>query len=196
MPKNNYYLYETFGEKSKFYFDKFPYIEYDILGNGDKEKIKNFFKRFDFREKIRKYGSIYTKWIVRDDDTPQIIAHKLYGSTHYYWIVLMINKMIDPTFDFPMTDEELSEYVDKKYGVENRRAFHHWESEATPEVGTLPEGIIVDETYPYKKDIDNFEYELKKNDARRHILLLNPDYLEQVLDELDKILTSKFTRVK
>jgi hypothetical protein len=196
MAKKDYYLYETFGEKSKFFFDGFPYIDYDILNNGDKKKIKNFFKRFDFREKIRKYGSIYTKWIVRDEDTPQIIAHKLYNSTHYYWIILMINKMADPIFDFPMTDEELTEYVDSKYGVENRRAFHHWESIDSAEVGSLPAGIIVDETYPVKIDIDNYEYELKKNDAKRHILMLDPRYLQQVLDELDTILTSKFTRVK
>ena len=192
----NQYKFEVFGERSKFYFNKFPYVDYDILGDGEKRKIKNFFKRFDFREKIRKYGTIYTKWVVRDEDTPEIIAHKLYNSTHYYWIVLMINKMVDPVFDFPMTEEELNEYVDGKYGVENRRAFHHWESVDTAELGDLPDGIIVDETYPHRIDVDNFEYELKKNDDNRHILLLEPRYLGQVLDELETILTSNFTRVK
>jgi len=196
MAKKDYYLYETFGEKSKFFFDGFPYINYDILGNGDKQKIKNFFKRFDFRNSVRKFGTIYIKWIVRDEDTPQIIAHKLYNSTHYYWIILMINQMIDPTFDFPMTGEELSEYVDAKYGVEHRRSLHHWESVSSEEVGSLPEGIIVDETYPVKKDIDNYEYELIKNDNKRHILMLEPRYLQQVIDELSTILTSNFTRVK
>ena len=190
------YLFETFGEKSKFFFNGFPYVEYDILGDGEKQKIRNFLKRFDFREKVRKFGSIYTKWVVRDEDTPHIIAHKLYNSTHYYWIILMINKIQDPVFDFPMLESELYAYVDRKYGVENRRAFHHWESVASEEVGSLPEGIIVDDTYGTKVDIDNFEYELKANDAKRHILMLKPDYLEAVLAELDTILTSKFTRVK
>lgn len=196
MANNKYYKYETFGEKSKFFFNGFPYVDYDILGDGEKQKIKNFFKRFDFRNNIRKYGSIYTKWVVRDEDTPYIIAHRLYNSTHYYWIVLMINKMIDPTFDFPMNDRELNEYVDKKYGVENRRALHHWESVDTAEVADLPAGYIVDETYPHKIDVDNFEYELKKNDDNRHILLLDPLYLDVVLSELDTILSSKFTKVK
>lgn len=190
------YLFETFGEKSKFFFNEFPYVDYDILGDGEIQKIRNFLKRFDFRENIRQFGSIYTKWVVRDEDTPHIIAHKLYNSTHYYWIVLMINKIIDPVFDFPMVDTELNNYVDKKYGVENRRAFHHWESVASEEVGSLPAGIIVDSTYGAKVDIDNFEYELQKNDARRHLLLLKPEYLEAVLAELNTVLTSKFTRVK
>ena len=196
MARKTFYKYESFGERSKFFFKGFPYVDYDILGNGEQNKIKNFLRRFDFREKVRKYGSIYTKWVVRDEDTPQIIAHKLYGSTHYYWIVLMINKMLDPTFDFPMTTYELNEYVDAKYGVENRRALHHYESRDTGAVGDLPDGIWVDDTYPARIEVDNFEYELAENDKKRHILLLKPEYLEQVLDELKNILNSKFTRVK
>lgn len=190
------YKFETFGERSKFFFRDFPYIDYDILGDNEQTNIKNFFKRFDFREKIRTYGSIYTKWIVRDDDTPHIIAHKLYNSTHYYWIVLMINRMMNPDFDFPMNDNELNEYIDKKYGVQNTRAFHHWESIDTGDVADLPSDIIVDDNYPHKIDVDNTEYELKLNDSKRHILLLKPEYLEQVLDELETILKSDFTKVK
>lgn len=193
---NKFYKFETFGEKSKFFFKGFPYVEYDILDNGEKNKIKNFFRRFDFTEKVRKYGSIYTKWIVKDEDTPQVIADKLYNSTHYYWIVLMINKMADPMFDFPMTEKEVHEYTEKKYGVENLRAFHHWESVDTADIADLPSGIIVDETYPSKIDVDNLEYELTKNDNKRHILLLKPEYLSSVLSELETILSSNFTRVR
>lgn len=196
MARRNFYKYEAFGERTKFFFNGFPYVNYDILGNGEKTRIRNFFKRFDFRNKVRQYGSIYTKWVVRDEDTPQIIAHKLYNSTHYYWIVLMINQMRDPTFDFPMTDLELSDYVDKKYGVENRRALHHYESRSTGEVIHLPDGVIVDETYPYKVEVDNYEHELAQNDAKRHILMLKPEYLEQVLDELSTILSTNFRRVR
>ena len=189
------YKYEQFSERSRFFFNKFPYINYDILGNGDKQKIRNFFKRFDFRENVRKFGSIYTKWIIREDDSPQIIAHKLYGSTHYYWIVLMINKMIDPNFDFPMTERELNLFVEKKYGVENKRAFHHFISVDTGDIADLPDGIIVDSLYPHKVNIDNLEYELKLNDSKRHILLLKPEYLDDVLAELETILTSEFQMV-
>jgi hypothetical protein len=193
---SNFYKFESFGEKTRFFFNGFPYVEYDILGNGEKNKIRNFLRRFDFTERVRKFGSIYTKWIVREEDTPQVIAHKLYNSTHYYWIILMINKMHDPTFDFPMTELELTAYVDRKYGVENRRALHHYESRDTGDVADLPDGIWVDETYPSKEEVDNFEYEYKLNDDKRHILMLKPEYLEQVLQELSNIMNSKFTRVK
>jgi len=189
------YEFELFGEKARFFFDKFPYVEYDILGNGSYKKIKNFFKRFDFREKVLKYGSIYTKWVVRDDDTPQVIAHKLYGSTHYYWIVLMINRIIDPNFDFPLAYRELEAYIDKKYGSK-KHDVHHYESVDTGDIADLPDGIIVDETYPHKKAISNYEYEVNKNDKKRHILLLRPEYLEDVLLELETILESDFRRVR
>ena len=48
----SFYQYETFGEKSRFFFNGFKYIDYDILGNGQKVKIKNFFKRFDFNSPV------------------------------------------------------------------------------------------------------------------------------------------------
>ena len=192
----NTYKYEANSERSRWFFQKFPLISYDILGNGEKQKIKNFFKRFDFRENVRKFGSIYTKWIITENDSPQIIAHKLYGSTHYYFIILMINKMIDPNFDFPMTERELNLYVEKKYGIENKRGFHHWESVDTGDIADLPDGIIVDSLYPHKIDVDNLEYELKLNDEKRHILLLKPEYLDEVLAELETILTSGFQKVK
>lgn len=192
----NYYNYEQFGEKSKFFFKDFPYIEYDILGNGEKQKIKNFFKRFDFRQKIKKVGSIYTKWVVRDEDSPQVIAHKLYESTHYYWIVLMINTMTDPNFSFPMTDRELFKYVERKYGIDKTYSTHHYESIDTGDIADLPSGIIVDKDYPHKKEINNIDFEILENDNRRKILILKPEYLEQVLEELETILQSGFTRVK
>ena len=194
--KNIFGDYEKFGEQSRFYFGKFPYIDYDILGDDEKKKIRNIFKRFDFRENIRKYGSIFTKWILRDDDTPEIIAHKLYGSTHYFWIVLMINKMFDPYFDFPMQEDMVHAYTEKKYGVENIHRTHHYESEETADPTTLPAGIIVDETYPHRVAISNLDHEIKMNDSRREILLLNPEYLEDVLAEFNTIMESGFQYIK
>lgn len=194
--KNIFNDYERFGEKSRFYFDRFPYIDYDILGDGEKNKIKNIFKRFDFRKNIQKYGSIFTKWIVRDDDTPEIIAHKLYGSTHYFWIVLMINKIFDPYFEFPMNEDMVHAYTEKKYGIENIHSIHHYESVETADRTTLPAGIIVDETYPHKIGISNIDYEIRKNDNRREILLLNPEYLEDVLNEFNTIMESDFRYIK
>lgn len=195
MP-SNFYQFERFGEKSKFFFKGFPYIDYDILGDGNKQQIKNFFKRFDFKQKVKSLGSIYIKWVVRDEDTPQVIAHKLYNSTHYYWIILMINSMNDPTFSFPMAEPELYRYTEKKYGVENIHSLHHYESVDTGDIADLPNGIIVDAEYPHKKSISNIEYEVVSNDKKRKILMLKPVYLEQVLSELETILKSKFTRVK
>ncbi len=170
--------YERFAEKSRFYFRNFPYVSY-----GDNIRIKNFLRRFDFRQRVKKLGSIYIRWLVRDEDTPQVIAHKLYNSTHYYWIVLMINSMHDPVFSFPMAERELSAYVDKKYGEEGKYDTHHYENE---------KGIIVDKNYGGKtKEINNLEYELRENDRRRKILLLKPEYLEQVLQELEDIFRKK-----
>jgi hypothetical protein len=34
---------------------------------------------------------------MRDTDTPEIIAHKLYGDPNKYWIILLANQILDPS---------------------------------------------------------------------------------------------------
>ena len=188
---SKYYQFESMKESSKFFFKDFPVIQYDVLNNGQKVEVKNFLRRFDFIEKIKRNASIYIKWVVRDEDTPQVISHKLYNSTHYYWIVLMINNMLDPYFSFPLNDDELYKYTEVKYGIENVHVLHHYESVDTAEIQDLPKGIIVDEDYPHKVLISNLEYEVKNNDTKRKIMMLKPEYLEQVVSEMNNIFQTR-----
>lgn len=192
----NYAQFELYHEADSYYFKPFPYIGYDINGDGETINIKNFFKRFDFLDSVRKHGSIYIEWIVRDEDTPEIIAHKTYGTTHAYWIVLMINLMNDPTFSWPLTTRSLNDYIVAKYGKDNIRDTHHYESVDTGDEYDLHDGIIVDETYPHKITVTNEEYELKKNDAKRRIRILKNEYYHLVKNEWENLGKSKFKQVR
>jgi len=193
---DNYAQYELFYDKENYYFKPFPYVNYDINGNGNTMKIKNFLKRFDFLKLVRENGSIYIKWVVRDEDTSEIIAHKMYGSSHFYWVILMLNRMVDPTFSWPMTSDDLHDYVMKKYGEENIYNHHHWESVDTGDEYDLPNGIIVDETYPHKISISNNDYELIKNDEKREILILKKEYIHLVKEEWKVLGQTNFTKVR
>ena len=181
--------YELFGEKSKFFFLNFPLISYDIQGNNQPILIKDFLRRFKFLGSIVSNASSYVKWTVREQDTPYNIADKLYGSTQYFWIVLMFNSMIDPVFSFPLTDNELYAYVVKKYGEDKIYNVHHYISVANSALGSLPAGIIVDGTYPTKEIVSNYEYETTINDNKREIFILKPEYIEEVLKEFTSITT-------
>lgn len=184
-----------FFEKDEFLFNEYPVVDYDIKKDGQTQAIRNYLKRFSFRESIRDTAASYSEWIVRDEDTPEIIAHKLYGSTHYYWLIMLLNLILDPLFGWPLTDRELYQFVEAKYGAAGIRAHHHWESDDPVEIKDLPAGIIVDERYHRKVSITNYAYEYNLNEAKRNIKLLKPEYLPDVLSEWQKIKESEFTEV-
>ena len=66
---------------------------------------------------------------MKDSDTPEIIAHKIYGDAFRAWIVLLFNNIIDPKYDFPMKEEVLNAYIEKKYSqtiTQAKATIHHY----------------------------------------------------------------------
>jgi len=97
------------------YFSKFPKIYHSFDDYKTAEIITNILTRFSLEEKIKENTSVYYEYDIREGDTPEIIASKIYNSPERHWIVLMLNDMIDPIFDWPMQYETLNKYIDAKY---------------------------------------------------------------------------------
>lgn len=100
------------------FFSKFPALTYDFaLLQGEKvakpEIVTDIFKRIAIKQNLEKVAAIFTAYTVKDTDTPDIIAHKLYGSSQLHWLVMLPNEIINPFFDWPMTDAELHIFVNK-----------------------------------------------------------------------------------
>lgn len=184
----------TLLEKRKFYFRDFPKVNY-VLDEETKE-VTNFLHRWAFRKVIKENAAAYSAWIIRDQDTMFSISQKLYGSQHYYWIVLMMNDIIDPIFGWPLTDSDLRKYVQAKYGEENIYSIHHYEAGESGDISALEVGTIVSVDYPYTKTtVNNYDYEAELNEAKRKIKLLKPEYLDTVNRERESILANKFNRI-
>jgi hypothetical protein len=99
------------------FFDKFPTISYSLSGKKypDYQIITNILFRTAFiREALDKKTS-YTEYIIRDGDTPDILANKIYGDSEAYWIILYANEIIDPQYDWPMTTTVFNKYIADKY---------------------------------------------------------------------------------
>jgi hypothetical protein len=183
-------------EKSNFYFNRFPIVDYHLKG-VDRPTL-DFIHRWAFRKHIKENAASYSKWIIRDEDSIFSIAQTIYGSQHHFWIIMMMNDMIDPIFDWPLDNRDLIEYVKKKYGAENIYEPHHLEAvgaEGNDDINVLPSGTIVSNNYTADKvTVSNFDYESRLNEEKRNIKLLLPEYLETVLREKSEILSSNFNR--
>ena len=100
------------------YFYNFPttyYINSD--DNSDFDVVTDITKRVAFEEEFKKNSAAYIKFVVTDEDTPEIIAFKFYGDVEKHWIVLMMNDIIDPQFDWPMKERDLIKFIDNKYSA-------------------------------------------------------------------------------
>ena len=78
-----------------------------------------------------------------------------------------------------MTYFDLQKFVNKKYGVANINATHHYEDADKYEVDSTASGATA---------ITNFIHEETLNDAKRNLTVIRPEYVNNVVNEFKKLL--------
>lgn len=113
------------------FFSKFPLISYDIAGKklSNYEFVTNIFVRFRIIKEVLGNISSYYEYIIKDGDTPEILADKVYGDPEAHWIILMANEIVDAQYDWPLNSRDFKKYIIGKYGsVEAAKTtIHHYE---------------------------------------------------------------------
>jgi hypothetical protein len=97
------------------YFAKFPSINYSYTAEEDIKTSVDILKRIGIRENIKNDFAVWEKYTVVDGEKPETLAHKLYGSSTLHWVVLMMNEMIDPYHEWPMSSNQLDRMIEKEY---------------------------------------------------------------------------------
>lgn len=160
-----------------YYFNSlYPTINYDPTGNGITKEIQDILIRVIARSSVIERKTGVTKYTVKDGDSPELLANRLYGSPKYYWVILLVNKIYDRYYEWPMSTNILNKYILDKYSDPN--AIHHYEiAQSSGDSNVMITVELADE--PTATPITNFEYEEKLNEKRKRISLLNPSYLSQ-----------------
>ena len=169
------------------YFNTFPVIPYDAIGNNDFKFVTNLLRRVSIRAKVKTSTALFDTYSVKNGETPEMIAHKLYGDTEYHWIVLMMNDIIDRYHQWPMSTRQFLAHLKDKYT--NVDGIHHYEINQTSGDTTIKIDIGTDNTdYPSATLITNLEYEQELQDELRRIRLLDPSYLEDFVTEFEELM--------
>ena len=158
------------------YFEKFPYDAYSLDDLSSVQLIKDIFRRVTITEEVKNNSSIFDQYDVKEGETPERLADKFYGDPNYHWVILHVNEIVDPRFNWPLTTYQLEQYTGSKYGTANIQATHHWED---------GNGNWVNNTYPSATAISNYVYEEELNEEKRRIKILKPKYLAAVETEFD-----------
>ena len=164
------------------YFETFPFIQYDSFGDGNPKEVKNLLRRVKVRSDIRSNSSLFDTYYVREGETPEMIADRLYDNVNLHWVVLLFNDITDRYHQWPMTTGAFNKYVADKYT--NINAVHHYEiTESSGDRELKIDVGITNDDYPSATPITNYEYEVAKQNELRNIKLLDPRYVSDFVDE-------------
>ena len=171
------------------YFDAFPVIQYDSKGDLNFKDVTNLLRRVGLRTKLKSNTLLYDTYDVKEGETPEMIAHKLYGDTELHWIILLLNDITDRYHQWPMSGMQFLDYLNDKYT--NPDGIHHYESTQTSGDTKVKIEVVNDvdeDAYTGLTPITNREYEEQEQDKRRQIRLLDPSFVEQFTDEYQKLI--------
>jgi hypothetical protein len=110
------------------YFENFPVFEYSLDEGVSSFAMTDFFRRVKADVNSILGSSAYYEYQLTDGETPEIVAHKLYGDSNLHWVILITNETLDPRFEWVQTQAALTAYVKDKYGADKINAAHHYEN--------------------------------------------------------------------
>ena len=194
------------------YFRELPNVEYQNFlanksGSQDYILMKNIFIRGKLRDDLQNVFTIFNKYVINEAERPDEIAEKLYGDASLDWVVLVTANIINYQNDYPLSSQQLWDYVVNKYGEEYVNDIRYYvTTEVKDDSGRLilPANAVVDENFTIPNPdfptsfinptvgISNWEYENDINDKKKTIYVLKREYLNQFLNDMQDITTYGF----
>ena len=174
------------------YFDSFPVIRYGST-DGTIKNVTNLLRRIAVRSKLKTNISFFDTYNVKNGETPEIIADKLYDDPKLHWIIMLVNNVTDRYHDWPMSEQQFDAFVNEKYS--NPDGIHHYEisqesGDTTQKIEVYDPELISSDTDAYTSAtaITNREFEESEQDKKRKIRLLDPIFVDQFVEEFNSLI--------
>ena len=190
------------------YFRELPNVEFENFlesstGSQDYILMKNIFIRGKLRDDLQNVFTIFNKYEIEDDERPDQVADELYGDPFLDWVVLITANIINFQNQWPLTQQQLYDYVENKYGEEKINAIKYYKTReirrksdntlilpADLRVGkdfSIPDPDTIGNIIYPATGVTNYEWETSLNDAKRLIYVLRPEYLQQFVKDMRDI---------
>jgi|LWDU01.1.fsa_nt_gi hypothetical protein len=140
--------------------------------------ISDISHRFTIQPTLITLAGQYYNISISENSTPESVSMRVYGTTDYWWLILAINNVIDPFYDWLMSDEEVTKYCILSYDDIN--SYHHYEDSDFNMYDT-------DSPEADRTPITNLEWEIHLNDKKRRINVIASKYLPIIESELTNI---------
>ena len=184
------------------FFSNYPRIAYDISGTNSTVPnytvAVNLMIRNKLRDAVENDVTVYYPYVIPEGMRPDVLSYQYYGDTIYTWTIFLVNNIVDPYWEWPLSYKDFRSYLIDKYGsIETAKAqIHHYEYTAR----TRAEKTGTSDPVPaYKLEIDyqtytetavdereiiySYGYEQDLNDSKREIDLIDVAFITKVQDE-------------
>ena len=184
------------------YFSNFPRILYDIKGinstNPNYTVAVNIMVKSKIRTAINDDITLYFPYDIEEDDRPDIVSYKFYGDIKYTWLIFLVNDMLDPYWDWPLSYQNFRGFIINKYGsVEKAKSIvkkYLWTAREEVTASKIQEPINahkVEIDYATYIDTDTdareirsaYDWEKEENEDKRVIQLIDPLFASELLEE-------------
>jgi hypothetical protein len=170
------------------YFESFPEIVYGT------QVAKNLMARPSIITTVFNQSATFYDYVIKDDLRPDQVAGLYYDDSNLVWLIFLMNNIIDPYYDWPLTDAQFDRWMREKYGTTeaSQALIINYKHNTT---GT----IVTKETYTLNATFGkivagqyspvyawNYYYDL--NDAKRKIKLLDKRFASQARAELKSVM--------
>ena len=189
------------------YFKNIPNVLYDINGTEPNQfrAVTNIMSRVRFKPSVIENITDYYPYKVLEGERPDIVSFKKYGTVAYSYLILLINDIVDPLFDWPLPSRQFENYIIEQYGsvATAQSTNKYYYQIIRPEVARtgvserVPEyKIIVDQSTYNTLDASVrsaqsvYDWETEQNDNKREIKIINPDFIQDIDYEVKKTLAA------
>jgi len=197
------------------YFRELPDISHASLlpkrsRNDERLIIKNIFRRAIMREDIFNSVTTFDYYNIQENMRPDTVARVIYDDPDLDWVVLITNNITNVRDQWPLSNNDLHEMMLDKYGsYEALENVHHYETTLILDEDNrtiLAEGLEVDKDFQYSYyatnstittnpvvPVTNYQYESKRNDEKRKIVLLKPTMVGVFISDMKNMMKYKKT---
>ena len=186
------------------YFRYLPKVAYDIKGQSTPyyTEATNIMVRQNLIEAVKNKIVTLYPYHIDDGDRPDMIATMYYGGPQFTWIIFMINNIVDPYYDWPLTTYEFESYVKDKYGSIDtaQSTIHEYyqiirsattndtmvddDSAINSEVRYIVDSTTYDSLASGSRGIlYKYDWEFDINESKRTIKLIDDEFATQIMSE-------------
>lgn len=92
------------------YFDKFPTVTYS------NNEVVDITKRTSILEKVSSNPYVFYPYDISDNERADQLSSRYYDDSYRSWILYITNKIVDPYFEWYLSETEMVDFITKKYG--------------------------------------------------------------------------------